>query len=137
MCSKLHRAQLLSNCNGSQEAVLGEKTRESICQTGRDASAALEMLSCSACASLTFNTFSEGVVPRCSSVFWTGSALPLFTAASPNRAASCLAFEAPPDPMPRSQRRWPGSGAVLFTGPIKVSVTEPDVAVESAGQFEE
>lgn len=34
----------------------------------------------------------------------------------------------------RLQRCWPASAAVLLTGPIKVSVTKPDVPVTSAGQ---
>lgn len=47
---------------------------------------------------------------------------------------SCLlsGFEAPPDPMPRFQRPWPGSGAVSFTCPIKMSVARPDGPVMSA-----
>lgn len=43
-------------------------------------------------------------------------------------------FEARPDPMPRFQWSWPGCRAVLFTSPLKVSVTRADIPDASASQ---
>ena len=56
--------------------------------------------------------------------------LPVFTAASPNRAASCLTVKHLRIPCRGSSTL----GLALLTSPIKVSVTEADVTVPSARQ---
>lgn len=75
--------------------------------------------------------FSEGVVSK--TLDWLHHSVSIYCCFLKQSSLLCD-FEAPPDPMPRFQWSWPGCRAVLFTSPLKVSVTRADIPDASASQ---
>ncbi len=91
---------------------------------------------CCKCTSLTFSACTQGVVHRVLvSPLDRRHFFASFYCCLSKQSSLLSGFEAPLGPMPRFQHCWPDSGAMLFSSPIKVSVTKPDVPVMSAGQM--